>query len=47
MKIQEKKINNALDNELKELQKDEENIELLLEQLNEEDNDIIDISNND
>jgi hypothetical protein len=42
-----KKINNALDNELKELQKDEENIELLLEQLNEEDNDIIDISNND
>jgi hypothetical protein len=42
-----KKINNALDNELKELQKDEENIELLLEQLNEDDNDIIDISNND
>ena len=41
-----KKINNALDNELKELQKDEENIELLLEQLNEDDNDIIDISNN-
>jgi len=40
-----KKINNALDNELKELQKDEENIELLLEQLNEED--ISDISNND
>jgi hypothetical protein len=42
-----KKINNALDNELKELQKDEENIELLLEQLNEEDNDIIEFSNND
>ena len=42
-----KKINNALDNELKELEKDEENIELLLEQLNEEDNDIIDSSNND
>lgn len=31
-----KKINSAFDNELKELQKDEENIELLLEQLNED-----------